>query len=217
VGLWQDTFGELVRWAQAPSDPTGVAFDAVHGTETRWFDFGNYEPSRPTDVDAVLDALDLDLSRYTFVDLGSGKGRAVLIASQRPFARAVGIEHSGLLHASAQRNLEAAQARTPSVCPVHLFKGDAATHPLPEGPLVVYLYNPFGHAVLGAVLARLHKREAWIAYVNPFEALVVESFGWTRVRTGGEPPHAWIVYRPPGGADGVDGQVGHVRDPAGGR
>jgi SAM-dependent methyltransferase len=196
-GLWEDTVGELIRWIRAPRDPIGLAFDAENGTETRWFDLGNYEPSDPSDVDAVIAALDLDVSRLTFVDLGSGKGRAVLVAARRPFVRAVGIEHSGTLHAAALRNLEAVTSRGPLACPVHFFCGDAASHPLPDGPLLVYLYNPFGPEVVAKVLARLHGREVRIAYVNPLEGYILEGHGWIGFAAGGDGHHRWRLYRPP--------------------
>lgn len=193
-----DPFGELLWWWQGQRDPESRAFDAAWGTETRRFDLGNYEPSLPGVVDEVLDALDVDPRAYTFVDLGSGKGRAVMLASRRPFRRVVGVERGRALHRRAQANLATFRARDGARCPVELVQADAATCPLPDGPLVIYLYNPFPAEVLSAVLARLPDGDHRLAYVNPKHDATLRFAGW-RVRTGGGEGDVrrWRVYARP--------------------
>lgn len=193
IGLLHDA----LRWLRAPSDPDGVAFDARYGTETRWFDLGNYEPIRPTVLDAALDALDIGVRDATFVDFGSGKGRAVLVAARRPFRRVIGIEHRPALHAIAERNAAAAARVEPPAAPVFLFCGDATQHPLPDGPIVAYLYNPFGADVVAAVLRRVARADARLVYIHPLEAEVVAAAGWRVVAGGGDAPWAWRVCAPP--------------------
>ena len=46
------------------------------------------------------------ISRYTFVDVGAGKGRAMLVASELPFRQVIGIELNPAMAAIAQRNLD---------------------------------------------------------------------------------------------------------------
>lgn len=175
--------------------PEGVAFDEQWGTETSAFDWGNYEPSRPSVVAAALDALDVDLPNTTFVDWGAGKGRVALLAAQRPFFRVIGVEHDANLHAVAERNLAAFDARGGRVAPVYFFRGDASRQPLPDGPLVVYLYNPFGPDVLIPALARARRPELRVIYVNPLEELVFSE--WRVLASGGEKPWTWRIYAPP--------------------
>ena len=192
--------GEIGWWFRGQRDPRSRAFDLRWGTETARFDLGNYEPSLPETVDDVLDALDVPVDGRSFVDLGAGKGRAVRIASRRPFARAVGIEHGRALHRAAERNLRRFSARGGPRCPVFPFNGDAATHPLPDGPLLVYLYNPFEAPVVRAVLERLRGRDARLAYVNPRQAETVEAMGWVELRRSTATGHlAWRLYRPGAG------------------
>jgi predicted RNA methylase len=174
-------------------DPAGLAFDRQHGTETRWLDLGNYEPAPPEIVEQALDAVPVDPRGRTFVDLGSGKGRVVLLASRRPFARVVGIEHKASLHEVARRNQAAYERSVGVVSPIHLLCGDVADHPLPEGPLVVWLFNPFGADVLRPVIARLRDREVHLVYVYPVARSLVEAAGFGVVAEGGPEGWPWVV------------------------
>jgi hypothetical protein len=81
---------------------------------------------------------------FTFIDIGSGKGRVLLIASRFPFGRIVGFEHSEQLNEIAARNARQFAKHYPDMLPVELVNGDAARLSLPDGPLVVFLFNPFG-------------------------------------------------------------------------
>src|SRR5262249_19843200 len=42
---------------------------------------------------------------FTFLDIGSGKGRVLLIAALFPFRRVIGVEHSALLNEIAENNV----------------------------------------------------------------------------------------------------------------
>ena len=189
----------LLTRLHGDASPESLAFDATWGTETCRFDLFNYEPCLPSVIDAALDAVGGDPSGYTFVDLGSGKGRAVLVASQRPFRRAIGVEVRPRLHAAALRNLAAFAGRGGPRCPIELLCGDAAQQPLPAGPLVLFLFNPFPAGTLLAVLRRVRDRDSRLVYVNPVEAPVVESAGWHPVasgRPGDDETWGWRIYRP---------------------
>ena len=50
-------------------------------------------------------ALGIDFPQYTFIDLGCGKGRALLIAAQFPFRQVRGVEFAPALHAVAEKNI----------------------------------------------------------------------------------------------------------------
>jgi len=131
------------------------------------------------------------------VDLGSGKGRVVLMASQRPFARVVGIERGRLLHWRATRNLE--RFRGEQAVQPELVRADVLEAPLPTGPLVLFLYNPFGTDVLESMLRRVRGQDVHLVMVNPPDPSVVEAAGFTvctRVDHDSE-DRRWIrLYRP---------------------
>ena len=102
-------------------------------------------------------------SGATFIDIGSGKGRAVMLASRYPFAKVIGVEISPELHRVAVANLAtyresnhgAARESNQGAAPIELLLADAAAYSFPAGPLVVYLYHPFCRPVLERVLRNL--------------------------------------------------------------
>jgi SAM-dependent methyltransferase len=113
----------------------------------------------------------------TFIDLGCGKGRAVLLASQYPFAHVVGVEIAPPLHRVAVENVArytAARRKEaqPDAAPMSVLLEDAARYRFPSGPLVVYLYHPFCRPVLSQVLRNLGRslaeepRAATVIYIN---------------------------------------------------
>jgi len=130
-------------------DPEAIGPNIVHAT--------HYEPTPVGDLARLLGHVPFALERSTFVDLGSGMGRAVLLAAEQPFRQVVGVEFSPALHAIARDNL-AATDRTRLRCrDVRLVRRDAETYPFPRGDLVVYLFNPFDGAILAEILERLAK------------------------------------------------------------
>ena len=100
------------------------------------------------------------LSDFSFVDLGCGKGRAVLVASERPFRQATGVELNPRLVQAAQGNIERWVAAGKARCPVQVVQGDVTRTELPDGPCLVFIYNAFGNAVLTQVLDRIEERTA---------------------------------------------------------
>lgn len=182
----------------------GRSFDETWGTRTCAFDLGNYEPTRPSVVTSALDAVDLGPQGASFVDLGSGKGRVALMASQRPYDRVVGVEHRQRLHQVAQENLASFRSRGGCTCEVHLMCADAANQPLPEGPLVLFVFNSFPPNVLVPLLQRVAGCgvDARLVYVNPQHDGVVSALGWRCVAmddTSEDPGWEWRIYAVPGG------------------
>ncbi|MEO5822576.1 MAG: class I SAM-dependent methyltransferase, partial [Vicinamibacteraceae bacterium] len=121
---------------------------------------------------AVGRTLDERMPAFAFLDVGSGKGLVVMHAARHPFREIVGVEMAAELHAIAERNAARFAAAHADAAPMRFVAGDALSCPLPEGPLVVYLYNPFDATILRPFAARLEaavsrEREILVAYVNP--------------------------------------------------
>jgi SAM-dependent methyltransferase len=121
----------------------------------------------------ILNTLPLDGNRFTFVDLGCGKGRPLLVASEFPFAKIVGVELSTELHAIAERNLELYRPANQQCRNFDLQRLDAVEYVFPSDPLIVFLYNPFGERTMTQVFANLHEalrpptKPAYVIYMNP--------------------------------------------------
>ncbi len=119
---------------------------------------------------------------YTFVDLGCGKGRAVMLASQLHFREAVGVELSPELARVAEANVAIWKQAGRAAGPVRIVQGDATEFELPPGPCFVYMANPFGAPVMRRLLAKLEARAAGgggtldIMYQNPEQEAVFAEF-----------------------------------------
>jgi SAM-dependent methyltransferase len=121
---------------------------------------------------------------FTFVDLGCGKGRALMLAADLPFSRLVGVELAPELCAVARANL----ATNPEwASRISVFNGDATTFAYPGGPLLIFLYHPFLAPVLRRALANLERqlrrnpRETWVLYAdNPRFTEVLDGFPFLR-------------------------------------
>lgn len=125
-------------------------------------------------LDRALGALELDYSRFVFVDLGCGKGRVLLRAAMWPFRRVEGVELSTAMHEIAVKNIELTKQSAGLVrSPVTAHHRDVTEYELPTEPLVLYLFNSFGRAVIVQLLQKLetslraHPRECYFIYLNP--------------------------------------------------
>jgi SAM-dependent methyltransferase len=115
----------------------------------------HYQPSEPDAVRQVLEALPISGGEFVFVDIGSGKGRVVLIASQLPFKRVIGVEFCEEFHDVARANVAAFPESARRCGSVELACMDAAEFEFPADPLVLYFYNPFLEPTMRKVLDNL--------------------------------------------------------------
>ena len=179
--------------ADAGTAPSGAGqparphpFDAEHGTDTGGFRswrelqggsandpyISGYLGVSPSIGRHVIGLVE-NPRDYTFVDLGCGKGRALILASERPFQRVVGVEIAAGLAAVAAENAEVIRARYAGRPRIEVLHSDAASFVLPPGPLVLFLYQPFEMPVMRAVAANLatslaaSPRPAVVIYVHP--------------------------------------------------
>ncbi|WP_353072124.1 class I SAM-dependent methyltransferase [Tunturiibacter gelidoferens] len=95
------------------------------------------------------------IERYTFIDFGCGKGRATLLASQLGFRNVVGIELNPKLANLATSNAAIWTAAGNTRCAIRIVCGDALELEWPDGPVLVYLYNPFGKQVMRRLVEKM--------------------------------------------------------------
>jgi cyclopropane fatty-acyl-phospholipid synthase-like methyltransferase len=124
-------------------------------------------------VDRALEGLNLDLSRFVFIDFGCGKGRVLLRAAMRPFRRVEGIELSRPMYEIALTNIGRAKESGRVRAPVVAHHSDVLKYDLPTEPLILYMFNSFGEAVVRQLLEKLHlslrkqPRDCHFIYLNP--------------------------------------------------
>ncbi len=120
----------------------------------------------------ALDALRIDHSRYTFIDYGSGKGKAMLMASDYPFRRIIGLEYSEKLHAIASANCRTYRSAAQKCHAIEPVLVDVLDHEPPCGPIVCFMCNPFDDATMETMFDRWrarhggHDRDLRIIYCN---------------------------------------------------
>jgi SAM-dependent methyltransferase len=125
----------------------------------------------------------------SFIDVGCGKGKVLLVwAEQRDARRGdqaiIGVDFSPLLLAAARANVARRNVRN-----VTLVHSDILELPLGGigERVILYLYNPFSANTLARVVDRFGDRIAAIVYCNPVHAstllergyeVVFETRGW---------------------------------------
>jgi len=160
-----------------------------------------YEPIPFTQLKRLFKALPIDAREYSFIDLGCGKGAALVLAVEQGFRSAVGVEFDEDLAACAARNLQHVCAgRLPS-CTVDIVTTDAAQYQFPYIPSIVFIYNSFGEDTMRAVLRNIeksltrHPRELYIAYFNPIERTVFESSAQLVSMRNRHVPSRFIIFK----------------------
>ena len=154
-----------------------------------------YQPTDPELFRRMVGLLSIDFSRFTFIDLGSGKGRALLLASDYPFRRILGVELLPELHRIALDNISKYRSEAQRSFAIESLCLDARDFEFPVEPVVLYLFNPLPEPALRSVLDRLsaslasHPRDAYVLYANPIlEYLLSTSPRWSRL--SGNEQHA---------------------------
>lgn len=156
---------ERRRLSAAQAD-TDSEFDRKWGVDTRgtllpaksavvgpnWLYGARYQGIDHNALSQVLAELPIGHDNFTFVDFGSGKGRALLVASQFPFKKIIGVEYSAQLSDVARQNLSRFPKEETRCGGIELVCADAARCPIPEGPLVVMLNNPFGKTIMAQLV-----------------------------------------------------------------
>jgi len=147
--------------------PACDEFDRAHGTNTAGLvslfrlhvgspnkKFGaRYQPCDPTIFRTAIEGIERG---RTFIDLGCGKGRVLIMAQEAGFRRIIGVEFSPALAEIARKQCLFAEVIT----------GDAAQYVFPKEPLCVFMYNPFGSVVINEVVAHL-PADSIVVYVTP--------------------------------------------------
>lgn len=136
-----------------------------------------YQPTEPVLFREMIDTLQqnagIELSEFTFIDLGSGKGRTLLMASDYPFRRIVGVELLPSLHQIAQENLAHYKNSSQQCFALQAICSDATAFVFPQEPLLLYLFNPFPESGLRKTIQSLenslrnHPRAVYVLYHNP--------------------------------------------------
>jgi SAM-dependent methyltransferase len=131
------------------------------------------------------------IDQFTFIDLGAGMGRALLLAAEYPFRAVIGVELHPTLARIARRNMTVWRKSGNARTPMRVVREDATAFAPPAGPCVAFLFNPFGAPVLRGVLTHWARKfanrpgELDLLYVNnEQERVLQQQSGFTRLFQG---------------------------------
>jgi glycosyltransferase involved in cell wall biosynthesis len=152
---------------------------------------GPYQGVRERRFATALTSLDIDLGGFTFIDLGCGKGKALLLAAEAGFPKIVGVEFEPALCDLARANLDRYAGMSARPVEFEVATQDAREFRFPPDPTVLFLYNPFQQEIMSAVVDNLerslqeHPRELYVMYLNPRQAAPLDASPFlSRMREG---------------------------------
>ncbi|MDB6123605.1 MAG: hypothetical protein JWQ71_2598 [Pedosphaera sp.] len=180
------------RQARAYRDAMHLEFDRKFNVDTggifavagcdinskNWIYATGYGPVNETDFIRIMRECNFPCEEFTFIDFGSGKGRAVLLAAAFPFRKVIGVEFSEELHAIAVSNIRQCRAEDRKCGEIELLCMDVADYHLPETPLVIFLNNPFERLMMANFVEKVkqsfasHPRRLVVLYFEPKNAML---------------------------------------------
>ncbi len=172
-----DTSGRVAEEELRTRVPA-VGADAVLSRE-----IVGYIGSQPSIVRRALDSLPdvAGASGYGFVDIGCGKGRVLVLASERGLAGLLGVEIDAELAAIARANAAVVAARFPGRPGITVETGDATAVAPPWRRVVFYVYHAFGAELMARLCRRIeelvgpHIDHCFLVYYNPVCAAVFDA------------------------------------------
>lgn len=108
----------------------------------------------------------------SFVDLGSGKGKILILSARHGFKRVVGIEFAKQLSDVAQANIERTR-RSLRGSDVRSVCSDVTAYRFQPDDTVFFMFAPFGANVMRETMTNIqtsveeHPRRIWLIYTLP--------------------------------------------------
>lgn len=139
----------------------------------------SYYPTPYDSIQKILDYLKLG-KEDVFVDLGSGKGRVILLAAARNLKKVIGVELDKHTIDVCKKNLEVFRFKN---TPLEIINADVANF-IPSEGSVFFMYHPFGYNTLVKVLNNIkesltaHPRKIRIVYYLPRLYYLLDYQNW---------------------------------------
>ena len=147
----------------------------------------HYGPICDDEFTPTLNSLPVVCEDLVFVDLGSGKGRVLLMASLFPFKRIIGVELSRMLHDTAVRNIQIFKDARQICSQIEAVNADASTFEIPQEPTLFFLANPFDDHVMHLVVSHIrdslkrHPRKIFVWYIKPCYRKALDGADFLRI------------------------------------
>jgi SAM-dependent methyltransferase len=138
-----------------------------------WMYGSRYQGIGPQLFREMVESTGIHYPDFLFIDLGSGKGRALLLASEFPFQCILGVEFSPKLVEISQWNIQRFRSDKQQCQAISVICEDAAAFHFPSEPIVLFMYNPFDHHVMTRVIENIGRslensmQEVIVLYTHP--------------------------------------------------
>lgn len=162
-----------------------------------------YWPTSSGALKSVLEVVGDRVRGFTFADIGAGKGRALMLAADHGFGRVVGVEFSPELCRVARENIEIFHRAHAAAPAMTIECVDATAWQPPIEPLFLYLFDPFGEAVMSRFVENLktslstHPRPCFVAYLLPTQRRQFEQRGFrvvAELRRNWHFKYPWVLF-----------------------
>ena len=179
---WRRFYSRLSR-----ENEENLAFDRKYGTETaaeilltetgvtaEQAAAGNglYRPFWKSDFLAAIAFIPQPIDQFTFIDMGSGKGKLLLLASDFNFKKIIGVEYSPVLDAIAKNNISIYRSDSQVCFDVTSVCCDAQTYEIPDEPLIILIFNALQEPIMKRALdniessAAMRNQPIYLIYAN---------------------------------------------------
>ena len=132
-----------------------------------------YQQSRYLLFHKTISSIAIDSSSFSFIDMGSGKGKALIMACRYDFPAVIGVEFSRELCDIASKNILATSDKSVTQ-QVSVECLNIVDFNFPRGDMLIYCFNPFDESVMNHVVEKLFKQKMFrpkdqilFVYVNP--------------------------------------------------
>jgi SAM-dependent methyltransferase len=144
-----------------------------------------YMPASYDLLEAVLTQI-LPYKLNHFLDIGSGKGRALCVAAHHGFTKVTGIDFSKELCKKATGNLESTKKKFPFLS-YKLINNDAFYYEIPADVDCIFLFNPFDEMIMSGVIENIDisiekfPRDIFVIYLNPLHKKLFTDNGYREI------------------------------------
>ena len=160
--------------------------DELHKLEKQGIDISHatiYMPVSYTLLEEIFEQLPATIRNH-FLDLGSGKGRAICVAAHQGFKMVTGLDFARDLCEAAKENLAITKQKIPAL-EYKVINNDAFYFEIPDDVDCIFLFNPFDEIIMSAVVNNIgtslqnSPRKINIIYVNPLHKELFLKAGFT--------------------------------------
>ena len=122
----------------------------------------------------------------SILDIGSGKGRVMVVAAHYGFINITGVDFARELCAAAERNINKIKAQFRDTT-FTIYCKDILNYTIDKSDKVFFLYNPFNNEIMEKLLEKIdrsvkeHSRTIYFIYANPQQKEILIQKCYTEV------------------------------------